>query len=241
MRTLRLEDPPLEGRDVRRVQKALSIATDGVFGPRTAAHVRSWKWRPGGIRRRDVDERLALLEQQWLLGEESLPRRNRKRARRRKRPLEPVWPLRVDPGRRSEFQLLDLHGAPRLDGRRHHAAKDWFAFAGSLVRAPVTGTLVEVKLDRRRYGQIFGGTVKLESDLDLRVWVLRHVNPLPGVSVGDRVIARAPIGLVAPWADGHPHAHVELWSCLGGGYRFENMLDPLPVVRRARRAWKRRP
>ena len=241
MRKLRLERPPLQGRDIERVQTALSIAADGIFGPRTAAHVRAWKWRPGGLRRRDVDERLRPSEQRWLLGEHPVPARNQKRAAKRKRPVEPVWPLRNDPGPTSEFRVLDFEGASSIDGRRYHAAKDWFAFAGSIVRAPVTGTLVEVKLDRRRTGQIFGGTVKVRSDLDLRVWVFRHVEPLPGLDEGERVIARQPVAVVSRWADGPAHAHVELWSSLAGGYGVENMLDPLPVIRRSRRAWKRAP
>ena len=217
------------------------MAADGLFGPRTAAHARAWKWRPGGVRRRDVDETLLPSEQRWLLGEEPVPARNRRRALKRKRPLEPVWPLRNDPGETSEFRVLDLEGAPSLDGRRYHAAKDWFAFAGSVVRAPVTGTLVEVSVDRRRVGQIFGGTIKVRSDLNHSVWVLRHVEPLPSVEQGARVVARHPLGVVARWADGPAHAHVELWHSLAGGYQFENMLDPLPVIRRSRRAWKRAP
>lgn len=241
MRALRLERPRLVGGDVARAQVALGIEADGVFGPRTAAHVRAWKWRPGGFRRRDVDETLRPAELRWLVGEAELPARRRKRASRRKRPIEPVWPLRNDPGWASEFRAVDPEGAPSVDGRRYHAAKDWFAFAGSVVRAPATGTLFEVRLDPRRSGQIFGGTIKLRSDLDGRVWVLRHVDPLPGVAVGRRVVARTPIALVARWADGPAHAHIELWSSLAGGYRFENMLDPLAVIRRSRRAWKRGP
>lgn len=240
-RTLGLEHPPLNGDDVRRVQGALGAVPDGVLGPRTAAHIRSWKWRPGGFRRRDVDETLAPIEQRWLLGEEPLPKRNARRASKRRRPLEPVWPLRSDPGRASEFRVPDLDGAPSIDGRRYHAAKDWFAFAGSVVRAPATGTLVEVRVDSRRAGQIFGGTVKVRSDLDRRIWVFRHVEPLPGIVEGIRVLARSPIAVVARWADGATHAHVELWISLERGYRLENMLDPLPVIRRARRAWKRGP
>ena len=241
MRKLRLEHPPIHGSDVELIQRALGVSADGVFGPRTAAHVRAWKWRPGGFRRRDVNEELRPVEQRWLLGDERLPKRLRKRAARRRRALEPVWPLRNDPGERSEFRLLDPEGAPSIEGRRYHAALDWHAFAGSVVRAPASGTLVEVKVDPRRSGQIFGGTIKIRSDLDRRVWVLRHVEPLPGTLQGERVLARTPLGVVARWADGEAHVHIELWSSLEAGYRFENMLDPLPVIRRSRRAWKRGP
>lgn len=52
---------------------------------------------------------------------------------------------------------------------------------------------------------------------------------------------RDPISVVARWADGAAHAHVELWNTYSGGYRLENMLDPLPVLQRSRRAWKRAP
>ncbi len=240
MRTLRLEDPPLWGDDVAKAQVELGVHTDGIFGPRTAAHVRSWQWR-AGIRRRSVDEALSPLEQRWLLGEEPLPDSHRKRASKRKRPVEPVWALRTDPGDMSEFRIEDPAGAPSVDGHRYHAAKDWVAFAGSIVRSPATGRLVDVRRDSRRAGKIFGGTIKVQSDLDLRVWVLRHVDPLPGIEEGQRVIAGNPVALVARWNDGDAHAHVELWRALGGGYRFENMLDPLPVIQRARRAWKRPP
>ena len=58
----------MQGEDVRLVQRELGIAADGVLGPQTAAHIRAWKWRPGGFRRRDVDEALRPVEQRWLLG-----------------------------------------------------------------------------------------------------------------------------------------------------------------------------
>ena len=55
------------------------------------------------------------------------------------------------------------------------------------------------------------------------------------------MLASSPIAVVAGWADGPAHAHIELWGSLEAGYRFENTLDPLPVIRRERRAWKRGP
>lgn len=146
MRTLHLSDPFLRGADVAGVQLQLGIEADGVYGPRTAAHVRAWKWRVG-VRRRLVDENLSPLEQRWILGQERLPPKHRKRGGRRKKPIEPVWALRTDPGEASEFDTMDPDGAPGADGFRYHAAKDWFGFAGSTVRAPVTGTLVEVRSD----------------------------------------------------------------------------------------------
>jgi hypothetical protein len=37
---------------------------------------------------------------------------------------------------------------------------------------------------------------------------------------------------VTSWADGPDHAHVELWKTLSGGYRLENMIDPMRYLRR---------
>jgi hypothetical protein len=37
----------------------------------------------------------------------------------------------------------------------------------------------------------------VRSDLDGRVWVFRHVEPLPGVLEGQRVLARSPLAVVA--------------------------------------------
>jgi hypothetical protein len=187
VRTLRLNVVPLQGDDVAAVQAALAVHADGIFGVRTAAHVRSWKWQSGKSRR-FVDEAMSPADQRRLLGEEPPSRAHRKRAAKRRRALETVWPLRSDPGEASEFRIEDTLGASSLDGRRNHAAKDWFAFAGNAVRAPVTGTLTEVKVDRRRSGQIFGGAIKIQSDLDFRVWVFRHVDPLPGITEGQRIV-----------------------------------------------------
>jgi hypothetical protein len=59
--------------------------------------------------------------------------------------------------------------------------------------------------------------------------VLRHV--VPRVSVDQRVGAGQLVATVVPWRSGPPHVHIELWKSLSGGYRFENMIDPVSVLR----------
>jgi murein DD-endopeptidase MepM/ murein hydrolase activator NlpD len=135
---------------------------------------------------------------------------------------------KLPPG--SEFAMNDPEGAPDARGGRHHAAKDWFAPAGSAVRAPVDGTIVEVRQSKGNSGQVFGGTVKVEAD-NGQVWVFRHVDPA-NVRVGQKVDAGTRIASVTDWASGPDHTHVELWKSLAGGYRYENMIDPMTVLKR---------
>jgi peptidoglycan hydrolase-like protein with peptidoglycan-binding domain len=130
----------------------------------------------------------------------------------------------------SEFALVDAEGAPDARGVRHHAGKDWFAPGGAPVRSPIAGTIVEVRASRGNTGQVFGGTVKIQG-ADGRVWVFRHVDP-QGVSVGQRVNAGQTVATITDWRSGPDHAHIELWRTLGGGYRFENMIDPMTELRR---------
>lgn len=111
------------------------------------------------------------------------------------------------------------------DGR--HAGIDWFARAGTSVRAPTWGRVIEVKRGGGRTGQVYGGVVKILRP-NGRVWVFRHVAPA-GVRVGQRVGPGDVIARVAPWS-GPTHAHIELWRSRGGGYRFSNMLNPLSVL-----------
>lgn len=224
-RQLALRRPYLSGEDVAAVQLALGFtgaAVDGVYGPRTAARVRGWK-RELGYPPEKVNAILGRWGQALLFGEVDPPAHFRERAAQRR--LRVVAPLDTDPGARSEFAVLDAEGAPADDGRRYHAGKDWFAPAGSLVRAPVTGTIVEARSRLRATGQTFGGTVKIE-DAAGRVWVFRHVDP-QGVSVGRQVDAGEEVATVSRWRDGSPHAHLEVWRSLSGGYDFENMLDPM--------------
>lgn len=130
----------------------------------------------------------------------------------------------------SEFGMRDAEGAPSASGARYHAAKDWFAPGGTPISSPVNGTVVEVKPSRGNTGQVFGGTVKIQA-ADGRVWVFRHVDPR-GVSVGQRVNAGQTVAAVTSWASGPSHAHIELWRTLSGGYRYENMIDPMTELRR---------
>jgi murein DD-endopeptidase MepM/ murein hydrolase activator NlpD len=139
-----------------------------------------------------------------------------------------VAPLPGRPPRRSEFQTVDREGAPDRRGVRHHGAVDWFAPAGTIVRAPETGKVVEVKPSSGTSGQVFGGVIKIQA-ADGRVWVFRHVDPGTNYRPGQNVGAGQPLARVTRWADSpsRSHAHIELWRTLTGGYRFENMLDPV--------------
>jgi murein DD-endopeptidase MepM/ murein hydrolase activator NlpD len=138
-----------------------------------------------------------------------------------------VKPLSTPMSKGSEFGAADAEGAPSRNGGRYHAAKDWFAPAGAVVRAPRAGEIVEVKQSRGNSGQVFGGTVKIRGD-DGLVYVFRHVDPLK-LRVGERVPVGTSLARVSAWTDGSPHAHVEIWRTLEGGYTFENMIDPVKV------------
>ena len=39
------------------------------------------------------------------------------------------------------------------------------------------------------------------------------------------------IASVSAWTGGSTHAHIEHWKSLSGGYRYENMLDPMERFR----------
>lgn len=135
-----------------------------------------------------------------------------------------VQPLTTPMPGGSEFDYVDAEGAPDERGVGHHAGKDWFAPGGTRVVAPITGRVVEVKQSRGNSGQVFGGVVKIQAP-NGRVFVFRHVDPR-NVKVGASVKAGQPVATVSPWTDGSPHAHVEVWKTLKGGYRYGNMLDP---------------
>lgn len=138
-----------------------------------------------------------------------------------------VLPLPGQLPARSEYTISDPEGAPDQFGRRHHAALDWFATAGTAVLSPVTGTVVEAVGAAGDYsGQVFGGTVKVREAGTGRVWVFRHVDPR--IQAGRTVAGGTEIATVAAWADNpaSSHAHIELWRSLAGGYRYENLVDP---------------
>jgi murein DD-endopeptidase MepM/ murein hydrolase activator NlpD len=141
-----------------------------------------------------------------------------------------VAPLSTRLSSGSEFASPDAEGAPSARGGRYHAAKDWFAPARSAVRSPWGGRVVEVKASRGNSGQVFGGTVKVQR-ADGVVFVARHVDPRR-VRVGQRVSPGQVVAGVSPWTGGSPHAHIEVWRTLGGGYNFENMIDPATVFGR---------
>lgn len=137
-----------------------------------------------------------------------------------------VNPLSTAMPTRSEYGIADPEGAPGPRGRIH-GGLDWFASPGSPVAAPVNGRVVEVKPSRGNTGQVFGGTVKIQA-ADGKVYVFRHVDP-SSVRVGQQVRAGAPVAGVTDWQDGRSHAHIEVWKTLAGGYRAENLIDPLTV------------
>ncbi len=238
MRTLDLkptESQWMEGPDVAAAQRALGLRgrdVNGVYGPMTAGAVELWKWR-FGFPRGHVNNRLGLQGQAWLLGRKAQPADFARRAAQRVNTFPTgrggvVPPLAVPMGHGTEFRVEDAEGAPAANGRAYHAAKDWFAPGGSPVRAPVRGRVVEARPSRGNTGQVFGGTVKVEEPGG-RVWVLRHVTPR--VSVGQSVGAGQLVATVVAWRSGPPHVHIELWKSLAGGYRFENMIDPVTVLR----------
>jgi murein DD-endopeptidase MepM/ murein hydrolase activator NlpD len=138
-----------------------------------------------------------------------------------------VSPLSTRMSSGSEFAVSDAEGAPSANGGRYHAGKDWFAPARAAVRSPWAGRVVEVRASRGNSGQVFGGTVKIQR-ADGVVFVARHVDPRR-VRVGQRIGRGQVVAGVSPWTGGSPHAHIEVWRTLGGGYRFENMIDPATV------------
>lgn len=235
-RQLALKKPHLEGEDVKEVQRKLGLkgeAVDGDFGPETAFRVEEWKWRVGYPTNR-INSTLGLPGLGLLFGEIKFPADFRSRAEERKgKPFMPskhgiVLPLKPPVPRFSEFAFVEPQGAPDNTGVKHHAGLDWFAPAGSVVRAPVGGKVIEAKPSTTTKGQVFGGTVKIEAR-DRRVWIFRHV--VPSVSVGDRVAGGQPVAAVSQWDDGPEHAHIEIRKTNEGGHRFENMFDPLPFFK----------
>lgn len=140
-----------------------------------------------------------------------------------------IMPIGSKPPGSSEFLTVDAEGAPGPGGRRYHAAVDWFGAAGAPVVAPTGGEIVEVRRSKTNSGQVFGGVVKLRMP-DGRVVVFRHVDPV-GLKVGQRVGAGDVLAHITAWASGSPHAHIELWKSLEGGYNVANMIDPMSFFR----------
>jgi murein DD-endopeptidase MepM/ murein hydrolase activator NlpD len=140
-------------------------------------------------------------------------------------------PAAILPTRRgpSAFLLRDAEGAPDQFGRKFHAAVDWFAPGGTVVRSPCDGEVVEIRPSRGTSGQVFGGTVKIREAGSGRIYVCRHVDPTTGFGV--RVRTNMPVAHVTAWRDGPSHVHLEVWRQLyvpgrTSGYYVPNMLDP---------------
>ncbi|AGC43108.1 putative peptidase [Myxococcus stipitatus DSM 14675] len=125
-------------------------------------------------------------------------------------------------------------GMPDGKGGFRHGGLDWFAKAGTNVRAPVDGKVIEVKQSKGSSGQVFGGTVKVEGK-DGKVWVFRHVDPAK-VKVGQKVQAGDTIAKVSDWkGTSSDHVHMEVWKNLKGGYNFNNAIDPVKALQGASR------
>lgn len=146
---------------------------------------------------------------------------------------DPYPPLPTKRPTWSEFWIPSAAGAPgptrapngAVSGNgRWHAGLDWFAPAGTVCRAMVAGQIIESRGGPSGTSRVYGGVVKILHGLSGTVWVYRHVNP--SVPVGAAVSAGDPVALVAPWAGGSPHAHLEVWRTRAGGYQVQNMIDP---------------
>ncbi len=148
-------------------------------------------------------------------------------------PVNPAWApsyLRGRPGavnRDFAYALQDAEGAPSSSGARYHGGVDWFAPAGTVIRAPRAGKITRFEPSSDSSGPVFGGVLALEEASGI-VWTMRHVQPTAGL--GSSVEAGDVVATVHPWDGGATHLHLEIWRSAAGGYRFENMLDPAAVV-----------
>ena len=143
-----------------------------------------------------------------------------------------VLPLDTPMPTSSQFNVTDAEGAPDGTGVRYHAALDWFAPSGASVLAPQDGVIVEARIGTSRSGQVFGGTVKIQTDRGY-VWVFRHVDPAANLTVGTQVAAGTQVATVTGWLTNlaSSHTHIEIWKTLRGGYNKANMIDPLKYIR----------
>jgi hypothetical protein len=179
----------MHGPDVKALQRAINkvlgplklgqIDDDKDYGPLTEAAAFEAAYYLGVSNKRDGNI-LSVYIQRRIRHPELRNQTQIERAKKRQRQLgdnQVVPPLSTPPGAHSEFALQDAEGAPADNGRRYHAAKDWFAPGGSRVSAPVAGVIVEAKPSIGNTGQVFGGVVKIEAASDKKVWVFRHVDP----------------------------------------------------------------
>jgi murein DD-endopeptidase MepM/ murein hydrolase activator NlpD len=242
-RTLKIADPLLAGEDVAALQRALNarlkarrlspLAVDGAYGPTTHAVALDVAWQLGIGLSIAAAQPLSPMKQKLIRSPRMRNPTQLKRARLRRGKLPPgavARPLSTPVSATSEFTIVEPEGAPARDGRRFHAAKDWFAAGGSLVRSPVPGQVIHVAPSNVDVGQVFGGVVKIQA-ADGKVWVFRHV--VPQLSVGQRVRAGQLVATVTHWRSGMSHTHIELWKSHNGGVQvFENMIDPMIYLRR---------
>lgn len=242
-RTLKITDPLLAGDDVLALQRSLNarlkarrlspVDMDGVYGPDTHAAALDVAWQLGIGLSVSISRPLSPMTQKLIRNPRQRNETQLERARKRRGALPPgtvARPISTPAGRSSEFAVPDAEGAPANDGRRYHAAKDWFAPGGSAVKAPVAGRIIHVVRSNDVDGQVFGGVVKIQA-ADGKVWVFRHV--APQVADGQRVRAGQQVAKVTRWRSGPSHAHIELWKSHNGGVQdFENMIDPMIVLRR---------
>lgn len=100
---------------------------------------------------------------------------------------------------------------PEGQGGRHLAV-DWFAKAGTPVRAGVSGKVVRLTPDptpgQRASGQVFGGTLAIRMG-DGRLVVMRHISP-GALRVGQRVDPTTVVGTPKDWT-GSTHIHLETY------------------------------
>lgn len=227
----------MHGPDVKALQLAVNavlkklnlgqVDPDKDFGPltRDAAFEAAYYL---GISNKRTGTVLSVYIQQRIRQPELRNHTQLDRAAKRQKALgenRVVPPLSTPPGTISEFAIQDAEGAKADNGRRYHAAKDWFAPGGSRVGAPVAGEIVEAKPSVGDHGQIFGGVVKILAASDKKVWVFRHVEPQ--VKLHEMVTPGERIAKVTKWRDGPSHAHIEIWKNLSLGYDYENMIDPM--------------
>jgi hypothetical protein len=125
------------------------------------------------------------------------------------------------------FRFRDGEGVPSAGGARFHGGVDWFAPGNTPIRAPGAGRIVRSEPSGDRDGQVFGGVLAIEQ-ADGITWTMRHVDPK--AAKGSRVEAGDVVAAVTDWNDGPDHLHLEVWRTFGGGYRFENMIDPFSVT-----------
>lgn len=112
MRVLHLTSPPMEGDDVREVQKALGLLVDGVYGPATGSAVAAWKYRMG-FPRPAVNTGMGETAQRILFrpAGQKLPKAYReRRIKRMKIGFKPGWGIPKTPAFTTAMALATMVG-----------------------------------------------------------------------------------------------------------------------------------